>query len=67
MPLEFCAHWQQRNTSIYNCLLFRVFMQVNGYILSSPMQALHEALMRQEELLAYIDRQENAKYRVSTE
>lgn len=28
-------------------------------------QALHEALMRQEELLAYIDSQEEAKYRVS--
>lgn len=28
------------------------------------MQALHEALMRQEELLAYIDRQEEAKFRV---
>jgi hypothetical protein len=27
-------------------------------------QALHEALMRQEELLAYIDRQEEAKLRV---
>lgn len=27
-------------------------------------QALHEALMRQEELLAYIDRQEEAKFRV---
>ncbi|KAM7275128.1 hypothetical protein ACFE04_016994 [Oxalis oulophora] len=27
-------------------------------------KALHEALMRQEELLAYIDRQEDAKYRV---
>lgn len=30
-----------------------------------PEQALHEALMRQEELLAYIDRQEEAKLRVS--
>ena len=29
------------------------------------MQALHEALMRQEELLAYIDRQQEAKFRVS--
>lgn len=28
-------------------------------------QALHDALMRQEELLAYIDRQEEAKFRVS--
>lgn len=28
-------------------------------------QALYEALMRQEELLAYIDRQEPAKLRVS--
>lgn len=28
-------------------------------------QALHDALMRQEELLAYIDRQEEAKLRVS--
>lgn len=28
-------------------------------------QALHEALMKQEELLAYIDSQEDAKYRVS--
>lgn len=28
-------------------------------------QALHEALMRQEELLAYIDGQEAAKYQVS--
>ncbi|KAJ0011419.1 hypothetical protein Pint_34746 [Pistacia integerrima] len=27
------------------------------------MQALHEALMRQEELLAYIDSQEEAKFR----
>lgn len=27
-------------------------------------QALHEALMRQEELLAYIDRQEAAKFQV---
>ena len=30
-----------------------------------PVQALHEALMRQEELLAYIDGQEEAKFRVS--
>lgn len=30
-----------------------------------PEQALHEALMRQEELLAYIDSQEEAKFRVS--
>lgn len=29
------------------------------------MQALHEALMRQEELLAYIDRQQEEKFRVS--
>lgn len=29
------------------------------------MQALHEALMRQEELLAYIDRQEEAKSQVN--
>lgn len=28
-------------------------------------QALHEALMRQEDLLAYIDSQEEAKFRVS--
>jgi len=28
-------------------------------------QALHEALMRQEELLAYIDGQEAAKFQVS--
>lgn len=28
-------------------------------------QALHEALMRQEELLAYIDSQEAAKFQVS--
>lgn len=28
-------------------------------------QALYEALMRQEELLAYIDRQEVAKYQVN--
>lgn len=28
-------------------------------------QALHEALMRQEELLAYIDGQEEKKFRVS--
>lgn len=28
-------------------------------------QALHEALMKQEELLAYIDSQEEAKLRVS--
>ena len=27
-------------------------------------QALHEALMRQEELLAYIDSEEEAKFRV---
>jgi hypothetical protein len=32
-------------------------------VLSSD-QALHEALMRQEELLAYIDGQEEAKLRV---
>lgn len=28
-------------------------------------QALYEALMKQEELLAYIDSQEDAKFRVS--
>lgn len=33
-------------------------------ILCCFVQALHEALMRQEELLAYIDRQEEAKFRV---
>lgn len=32
---------------------------------SSYEQALHDALMRQEELLAYLDRQEQAKFRVS--
>lgn len=29
------------------------------------LQALHEALIRQEELLAYIDRQEEARFRVN--
>ena len=29
-------------------------------------QALHEALMRQEDLLAYIDSQEDSKFRVSS-
>lgn len=33
-------------------------------ILCCLVQALHEALMRQEDLLAYIDRQEEAKFRV---
>lgn len=32
--------------------------------LAYSFKALHEALMRQEELLAYIDRQEEAKFRV---
>lgn len=31
----------------------------------SLMQALHEALMRQDDLLAYIDSQAEAKFRVS--
>ncbi|KAH9624295.1 hypothetical protein KSS87_014023 [Heliosperma pusillum] len=35
--------------------------------LISTKKALHEALMRQDDLLAYIDAQEAAKYRVSTE
>lgn len=37
---------------------------MNMLILCCFMQALHEALMRQEELLAYIDSQEEAKFRV---
>ena len=56
-------------------LLFLVILHANSFsinalhILNSfalpPVQALHEALLRQEELLAYIDSQEEAKFQVS--
>lgn len=36
-------------------------------VILSCEQALHDALMRQEELLAYIDRQQEAKFHVGLE
>lgn len=45
--------------------LFQHLRMMHMLIVFHVEQALHEALMRQEELLAYIDRQEEAKLQVS--
>lgn len=39
-----------------------MFLLCSNLILSLMVQALHEALMRQDDLLAYIDREEDEKY-----
>lgn len=55
--------------SLFLCILLAVmdffFLVVSLCLNVLPVQALYEALMRQEELLAYIDRQEEARLRVS--
>lgn len=46
-------------------LLYCIFDFNRKFHIHSFEQALYEALMKQEELLAYIDSQEDAKFRVS--